>query len=274
MRMCAPYVKRETFSPLSKTLKEILAMENLSFPPYIPLIGISEKQNLNKFCDYHEDKGHNTNDCYHLKKLIEEAVTSRNLAHLVKDIRQGSQRNKGQGREGMNVINMVVSSLEIMYEHCFRSFGAYTRSMLRKSSAPLVGFSGEIYHPLGLVDLRVTMGEPGRSKAVILEFSIVKCCSPYNIILGRTWMRSHEAMLRIREQAILRNISIPGQRPRKEPMLSEESWPEDTVRENVIIYDGHPDQPMTINDKLSVGCKQKLVELSGGTWMCSLGRRW
>ncbi|GJU52945.1 hypothetical protein Tco_1226659 [Tanacetum coccineum] len=196
MGTCAPYVKRETFTPLSKTLKEILAMENVSFPPHMPLIGISEKQNLNKFCDYHEDKRHNTNDCYHLKKLIEEAVTSRNLAHLVKDIRQGSQRNKGQGREGVNVINMVakpwdnLTDTSIILEAMIKGFKVNAKKV--KCSPGRV--SGEIYHPLGLVDLRVTMGEPGRSKAVILEFSIVKCYSPYNIILGRTWMRSHGAV--------------------------------------------------------------------------------
>nr|GFC52904.1 reverse transcriptase domain-containing protein [Tanacetum cinerariifolium] len=59
-----------------------------------------------------------------------------------------------------------------------------------KSSALLVGFSGEIYHPLGLIDLKVTMGEPGRNKTILLEFAIVKCRSPYNVILGRMGIRS------------------------------------------------------------------------------------
>ncbi|GKD05481.1 hypothetical protein Tco_1180455 [Tanacetum coccineum] len=68
----------------------------LPTPP--PLIGTLKKQNLNKFCDYHGDRGHNTNDCYHLKKQIEEVVPSRKLAHLVRDIRQGNQRNRGQAR--------------------------------------------------------------------------------------------------------------------------------------------------------------------------------
>nr|GEU88536.1 cysteamine dioxygenase [Tanacetum cinerariifolium] len=130
------------------------------------------------------------------------------------------QRDKGvvqircydRGIQGPKDLYNCGSSLETMYEHCFRSFGAHTRSKLKKSSAHLVRFSGESYHPLGLVDLRVTMGEPGRSKAVLSEFAIVKCRSPCNIILGRTWMRGHE-------------------------------------------------MPVTINDKLAVGCKQKLVEI-------------
>nr|GEW81011.1 reverse transcriptase domain-containing protein [Tanacetum cinerariifolium] len=41
-----------------------------------------EKQNLKKYCDYHGDRAHNTNNYYHLKKQIEEAMASEKLAHL------------------------------------------------------------------------------------------------------------------------------------------------------------------------------------------------
>ncbi|GKA76402.1 reverse transcriptase domain-containing protein [Tanacetum coccineum] len=237
-----------TFTPLTKTLKEILAMESVSFPEPPPLIGTPEKQNLNKFCDYHGDRGHNTNDCYQLKKQIEEAVASGKLAHLVKDIRRNNQRNGNQGRNGVKVINMIRvegsrkrpfeegrsgmmneltfpaiprsqltdepiilegiiegnqvrrilvdggSLSEIMYEHCFRNLDVNIRSRLRRCKAPMTGFSGETYHPLGVIDLRVTMGREGRSKTVLMEFAIIKCRSPYNIIIGRTGMRSLRAV--------------------------------------------------------------------------------
>ncbi|GKB58336.1 hypothetical protein Tco_0914522 [Tanacetum coccineum] len=61
---------------------------NVNFPPPPSLIGTPKKQILNKFCDYHEDRGHNTNDYYHLKKQIKEAMASGKLSHLVEDIRQ------------------------------------------------------------------------------------------------------------------------------------------------------------------------------------------
>ncbi|GJV12490.1 reverse transcriptase domain-containing protein [Tanacetum coccineum] len=87
MGTCAPYSRRDTFTPLTKTPKEILAMESVNFLAPPPLVGTLEKQNMNKFCDSHGDKGHNTNDCYHLKKQIEWVVAPGKLAHLVKDIR-------------------------------------------------------------------------------------------------------------------------------------------------------------------------------------------
>nr|GEY37997.1 hypothetical protein [Tanacetum cinerariifolium] len=111
MGTCAPYSKRDTFTSLTKMPKEILAMKSVNFPPPPPLLGTIKKQNLNKFCDYHGDRGHNTNDGYHLKKKIEEVVASGNLTHLVKDICRGNQRNESQGQGGMKFINMVRSGL-------------------------------------------------------------------------------------------------------------------------------------------------------------------
>ncbi|GJZ06094.1 hypothetical protein Tco_0539887 [Tanacetum coccineum] len=109
MGTCAPYARREGFTPLTKTPKEILAMDNVNFPPPPPMVGTPEKRNMNKFCDCHQDWGHNTNDCYHLKKQIEEAVASGRLVHLVKDIRQGGQKGKGSAKGKEKVINMVRS---------------------------------------------------------------------------------------------------------------------------------------------------------------------
>ncbi|GKD66988.1 hypothetical protein Tco_1309096 [Tanacetum coccineum] len=207
MGVYTPHPRKETFTLLTKTLKEILAMESVSFPEPLPLIGTLEKQNLNKFCDYHGDRGHNTNNYYQLKKQIEEAVASGKLAHLVKDIRQNNQRNGNPGRNDVKVINMIRqegnckrsfeerrssvmneltfqaiprsqltdetiilegiiegnqdrrilvdegSSSKIMYEHCFQNLGVNIRSRLRRCRIPMIGFSGETFHPLGVIDL-------------------------------------------------------------------------------------------------------------------------
>ncbi|GKB42056.1 hypothetical protein Tco_0886998 [Tanacetum coccineum] len=241
---CIPLFQEEdTFTPLTKTLKEILAMESISFPEPPPLIGTSEKQNLNKFCDYHLDRGHNTNDFYQFKKQIEEVVALGNLAHLLKDIHRSNKRNGSQGRNGVKVINMMNdernckrsyegegsgltkeltfpaipqnsltdepiilegmieghqvrriyvdsgSSSKIMYEHCFKNINTNIRSRLRKCIASLIGFSSEIYHPLGVIDLRITIGQVGRNKTVLMEFAIVRCRSPYK---GLIWDKNEK----------------------------------------------------------------------------------
>ncbi|GJV43918.1 reverse transcriptase domain-containing protein [Tanacetum coccineum] len=194
------------------------------------------------------DRGHNTNECYQLKKQIKETVASGKLAHLVKDIRRNNQRNGSQERNNVKVINMIRgegslkrpfegersdltdeltfpaipwnqltdepiilegmieghqvrrilvdgrSSSGIMYEHCFRSLNFNIRSRLRRCRTLLVGFLRETYHPLGIIDLRVTMGKAGRNKTVLMKFAIIKYRSPYNIIIGWTRMRSLRAI--------------------------------------------------------------------------------
>nr|GEV78575.1 reverse transcriptase domain-containing protein [Tanacetum cinerariifolium] len=60
------------FTPLTRTPKEILAAEAGKFQPPPPMVTPVEKRSSNKFCDFHNDKGHSTDECMQLKKQIEE----------------------------------------------------------------------------------------------------------------------------------------------------------------------------------------------------------
>lgn len=63
-----------------------------SFVPPPPMTRALETRNKNKFYEFHGDKGHNTYDSIHLKRQIEEAVKSGQLAHLVKEIKQSNSK--------------------------------------------------------------------------------------------------------------------------------------------------------------------------------------
>ncbi|GJQ93740.1 reverse transcriptase domain-containing protein [Tanacetum coccineum] len=86
--------RQDRFTPLTKTPKEILAMETVKFKAQPPMTGPTENMNKNKFCEFHGDKGHITDKCIHLRKLVEEAVKSGQLSHLVKEIKQGGKRDE------------------------------------------------------------------------------------------------------------------------------------------------------------------------------------
>ncbi|GJX76239.1 hypothetical protein Tco_0323050 [Tanacetum coccineum] len=109
MGNCAPYARKDGFTPLNKTPKEILTTKGVNFPPHPPIVGTPENQNMNTLYDNFMDQGHINNDCFYLKKQIEEVVDSGKLDHLVKDIRQGGQQNKNAAKGKENVINMVRS---------------------------------------------------------------------------------------------------------------------------------------------------------------------
>nr|GEU77748.1 hypothetical protein [Tanacetum cinerariifolium] len=51
-----------------RTPKEILATEASKFQPPPPMVTTVEKRSSNKFCDFHNDKGHSTDECMQLKK--------------------------------------------------------------------------------------------------------------------------------------------------------------------------------------------------------------
>nr|GEY12216.1 hypothetical protein [Tanacetum cinerariifolium] len=184
-------VKMDTFTPITKTPKEIMAMESVSFLEPPPLIGTLKKQSLNKFCDYHRDRGHNTNDCYQLKKQIEEVVALGKLAHLVKDIRQTNQRNESLGRNNVKVINMI------------REEGSHKRPF--KKGRP--GLMNELAFP---AISRSQLTEEPIILDGIIEGSLkaIRECKHLEKVQGTwkeiQWRQRKEQISKIQEQVILR----------------------------------------------------------------------
>ncbi|GKC80756.1 hypothetical protein Tco_1131530 [Tanacetum coccineum] len=201
--------------------QEILATEHqLRLPQPMSLVEAPIKENMNKYCDYHTEKGHSTNDCFHLKKQLEIALEYGKLNHLVKDMRQrgkGGQRNNGsKNGKWMNVPKtfplvlardlseeaLVVkaevegylirrvyidegASIEIMFEHCFNMLHPAMQARLVETQTTVSGFSGEHVKPLGKIELDVCFEGSGLCQRAIMKFTIILTPSPYNIILGR-----------------------------------------------------------------------------------------
>nr|GEU85800.1 reverse transcriptase domain-containing protein [Tanacetum cinerariifolium] len=66
-----------TLDSLSSTPQEILETEHQPrLPQPAPLVGVPSKENVNKYCGYHNEKGHSTNDYSHLKQQLELALES------------------------------------------------------------------------------------------------------------------------------------------------------------------------------------------------------
>ncbi|GKB38277.1 reverse transcriptase domain-containing protein [Tanacetum coccineum] len=65
-----------------------------NFKPPPPMVTPVEKRSSNKFCDFHNDKGHSTDECMQLKKQIEELVLAGKLSHLIKEIKHGRDQPK------------------------------------------------------------------------------------------------------------------------------------------------------------------------------------
>ncbi|GKA81537.1 reverse transcriptase domain-containing protein [Tanacetum coccineum] len=67
-----PDRKPDRFSLLTKTPKEIFALEKGKFKAPPPMVTPVEKRDPNKYCEFHSDTGHSTDECMQLRKQIDE----------------------------------------------------------------------------------------------------------------------------------------------------------------------------------------------------------
>ncbi|GKA93273.1 reverse transcriptase domain-containing protein [Tanacetum coccineum] len=216
--------KQDRFTLLIKTPKEILALDKGKFKPPLPMTTLIEKRNANKFCEFHGEVGHTTDECKGSKKG-ETSGKDNSLVILMVQPWQRVARQKitqtfslksvisfpplGQedGTDGPMIIeaemgghcvhSMYVdggSSSKILYEHCFNKFHLDVRNQMIPVTTPLVGFSGEIIWLLGQISLLVKIGDEEHSTFAWINFMMVRSPSPYNRIIGGPEVRRIRAV--------------------------------------------------------------------------------
>ncbi|GKB79949.1 hypothetical protein Tco_0946844 [Tanacetum coccineum] len=89
-----PERKQDRFTLLTKTPKEIMALDKGKFKPPPPMTTPVEKRNASKFCEFHGEVRHTTDECMHLKRLIEEMLKARKLPHLIKELKQSNGKDQ------------------------------------------------------------------------------------------------------------------------------------------------------------------------------------
>ncbi|XP_076936517.1 uncharacterized protein LOC143603660 [Bidens hawaiensis] len=97
---------------LSKTPSEILTTENVKFNKPQPL---TKRTFLNpkKHCSFHDDIGHNKDECIALKGEIEAAVKSGKLGHLVKKGYGKAPTHDNQGPSKKQVKDLNVHIIQV-----------------------------------------------------------------------------------------------------------------------------------------------------------------
>ncbi|GJV58797.1 hypothetical protein Tco_1464897 [Tanacetum coccineum] len=55
-----------------------------------------EKRNASKFCEFHEEVGHTTDECMHLKWQIKEMLKAGKLSHLIKELKQNNRKDQAK----------------------------------------------------------------------------------------------------------------------------------------------------------------------------------
>ncbi|GKA72647.1 reverse transcriptase domain-containing protein [Tanacetum coccineum] len=95
--------RQDRFTLLLKSPKEIMALEKGKFKVPPPMTTPIKKRNNNKFCEFNGEVGHNTDECMHLKRQIEELLKNGKLSHVIKELKQNS------GKDQPKQINMKLN---------------------------------------------------------------------------------------------------------------------------------------------------------------------
>ncbi|GJU04334.1 reverse transcriptase domain-containing protein [Tanacetum coccineum] len=202
----APYLQREQ------------ANRTVPLPPPRPVANPLRTGDPDKYCDYHQDKGHHTNDCIQLRKQLEITLELGKLNHLMKDLRQRVERRQNINPPAPKVINMVdvhyskkkkQKDREIMKSWMNTPISFPPIMTDDASDEPLIieaeiegylvrrvyvdeGSSVEVMggsKTLGKIDLEVCFGNEGLSRRTSMKFIVVRAPSPYNVILGRPGLK-------------------------------------------------------------------------------------
>ncbi|GKD43444.1 hypothetical protein Tco_1268089 [Tanacetum coccineum] len=159
--------RQDRFTPLTKTPKEILTMETLKFRAPPPMHGPPKNINKNKFCEFHGDKGHSTDESIHMKKQIEEAVKSGQSSHLIIELKKGGNKGEPVKASKNGETSKEKDATIFMVQ-------PWQRRRTRKSNGD--------------------RGEEEHSASALMNFLVVRSPLPYSGIIGRLSLRKIQAV--------------------------------------------------------------------------------
>jgi hypothetical protein len=107
-----------------------------------------EKRVGNGYCEYHGQKGQTTNECVQLRQLIEKLVREGRMDHLVKNIKEGKDKQRNGGKkeppkEKADTIYMIQSWQRKIKQKVSQKF-----SLEKGISFPTLAVDNAIVEPL------------------------------------------------------------------------------------------------------------------------------
>ncbi|GKC61360.1 reverse transcriptase domain-containing protein [Tanacetum coccineum] len=93
-----------------------------------------EKRNASKFCEFHGEVGHITDECMHPKRQIKEMLKAGKLSHLIKELKQNNGKDQAKvakngeaaGKDKPLAILMVQTGQKITKQRITQTFSSET----------------------------------------------------------------------------------------------------------------------------------------------------
>nr|GEU39154.1 reverse transcriptase domain-containing protein [Tanacetum cinerariifolium] len=227
--------KQDRFTLLTKTPKEILALDKGKFKPPLPMTTPVEKRKASKFCEFHGEVGHTTDECMHLKRQIKEMLKAEKLSHLIKELKRNHRKDQAEtakkgetsGKDKPLAMLMVQPLQRIARQRITQTFSS--ESII---SFPTLGEEDRTEGPMIIeISLLVKIGDEEHPTSTWINFMVVRSPFPYNGIIGRpgkpvdmTGVPWHivEHRLNVREGCLPVRQKKRGQAPERNKAVSEE----------------------------------------------------
>ncbi|XP_071699860.1 uncharacterized protein [Rutidosis leptorrhynchoides] len=164
-----------------------------------------------KWCDFHEAYGHDTDNC---NSLMREIITKIKAGEGERRIEQWMYApitfhtipNWRLSEEAV-VISAVIanksvtriytdtgSEADILYMHCFRDYLFSVKDKLPYTNLKIAGITRESMRAVGKVKLDVTLGTHPLVRTEIVDFTVLDGISRFNALFGRRTLRKFGAI--------------------------------------------------------------------------------
>ncbi|XP_023732695.1 uncharacterized protein LOC111880502 [Lactuca sativa] len=170
------------------------------------------------------------------------------------------------------------SSVDIIYEHCFRLLPDRCKEYLQPTTGRLVGFTGHSLWPLGTIHLplTITSHDKQQKKTALIDFVVIRHAAEQDIILGRTTLLKlgavpstmHGVMKFDTPTGAATVLATPPRELQcfaimKPSEITKEAKKlrRDPTKGKEVINKEHPDQPVSIGGDLPIHVRRALVDL-------------
>ncbi|GJX60293.1 reverse transcriptase domain-containing protein [Tanacetum coccineum] len=126
-----------------------------------------EKQNHAKFCEFHGEVGHNTDECMHQKKQIEGMLKAGKLSHLLKELKQNNEKEQPKAAKKGETSGKDKSLAILMDGPARMCDGLWTRrklSVTKQIVEERIKVAINLEYPEQTIMIGSTLTEEGRNK--------------------------------------------------------------------------------------------------------------
>ncbi|XP_035838197.1 uncharacterized protein LOC110901424 [Helianthus annuus] len=152
------------------------------------------------------------------------------------------------------------SSMDIIYEQCFKQLDPDDKARLEPVDFPLTGFCNEAVFPLGQIAFPVTLSDGEHSQTVTVNFMVMPATSRHDVLLGRRSQREFSMITSIPHAAcgFPTETGVAILYSSKEVMYVDDEPPAKVVKpsasnepEKWVLNEEYPEQTISLGHAIS-----------------------